>query len=129
MYSSYPHKTKRRTECTPSHSCHSLRTNIFWINAISEFYVGGLVPNGSRWEMGVRRHYTRQRHTTHFQFPRRQPGNRRKKALKTAISGERGAVIRGLTYRNDGPGNSQIPERWPKLEGLVAHVSRQIWSG
>jgi hypothetical protein len=52
-----------------------------------------------------------------------------KKALKTAISGERGAVIRGRTYRNDGPGNSHIPERWPKLEGLVAHVSRQIWSG
>jgi len=31
--------------------------------------------------------------------------------------------------RNDGPGNSHIPERWPKLEGLVAHVNRQIWSG
>jgi hypothetical protein len=47
------------------------------------------------------------------------------KALK-APSVESGAPpFEGRTHRNDGPGDSDIFQRWPKLEGLVADVSEQ----
>jgi hypothetical protein len=51
------------------------------------------------------------------------------KALKWIINqSPEGPPFRGCTYRSDGPRNSQVPQRVPKLERLGTHINKQTRS-
>jgi hypothetical protein len=51
------------------------------------------------------------------------------KALKgSLVSRQRGAPFLGRTYRANGPRNSQVLQRWPKLERLGRNVNKQTRS-
>jgi len=52
------------------------------------------------------------------------------KALKSIIMISRQwvAPFRGRTYRTDGPRNSQVLQRRPKLERLDTHINKQTRS-